>query len=228
MRDVGDYARHPINTIANKVHPLLGTMRDMLQNEDFFGHEIRNPDDPFVKQLAQEAQYIAGQFEPFGIRNARAQLDRGRKGCGAPKRGRNHPCCSRGNAHTRRPADVREAARASHGVLTPEEVQRQQARRNAIAAIRSQAPNAGQTVQQGIATGAIRPADIKPMLKQAAVPPDVDRFKQLPLAEAMHVYQLATPDEKKRFAPALINKMGQARSRGTLPRVLPPSLFQPQ
>jgi hypothetical protein len=37
------------------MHPLLTLLADILSNEDFFGTEIRNADDPLVQQVATSA-----------------------------------------------------------------------------------------------------------------------------------------------------------------------------
>src|ERR1017187_2002520 len=53
--------------VSNKLHPLISAGIDMLNNKDYFGYEIRNPDDPFVKNLEQWAKFIGTQFKPFSF-----------------------------------------------------------------------------------------------------------------------------------------------------------------
>jgi hypothetical protein len=40
----------------------------VLDNQDFYGGAIRNPDDPLVQQALDEAQHVAGAFLPFSVR----------------------------------------------------------------------------------------------------------------------------------------------------------------
>lgn len=214
IRDVGDYSRHPVQTLVNKMHPLSGAIRDMLQNEDYYGHQIHNPDDPMVRQAQQEALYIIQQFEPFGLHNAREQWARGQKGAAflnsigitpAPRE------------VTRTPADLRmsqELGRRASGHLTPEEVDRQHERRSALDALRARTPNAPGKVGEALSSGALKPRDLKSTMRDAATSPDVLRFQHLSLAEAMRVYQLATPEEKARFGPVLFKKLQRARQQG--------------
>jgi hypothetical protein len=62
--------------VKHKLNPFLDVY-EMLQNEDFYGDMIRNPDDPFVQQVAQEAGYVAKQVVPFSFRNVAEQSKRG-------------------------------------------------------------------------------------------------------------------------------------------------------
>jgi hypothetical protein len=77
MKDMFAYAGHPWETVKHKLNPFLSTIYEMLQNEDFYGDMIRNPDDPFVQQVAQEAGYVAKQVVPFSFRNVAEQSKRG-------------------------------------------------------------------------------------------------------------------------------------------------------
>ncbi len=77
MKDVYAYSQDPVKTVGHKVHPLIGTTIDMLQNEDYYGTEVRNADDPAVQQLTDVAAYMAKQFVPFSIRNASKERGEG-------------------------------------------------------------------------------------------------------------------------------------------------------
>ncbi len=68
MKDVYHYTHDPMGTFTGKVHPMLGTIREMLMNEDYFGKAIRNSDDGFVKQMADEMSFAVKQFAPISVR----------------------------------------------------------------------------------------------------------------------------------------------------------------
>jgi hypothetical protein len=71
MKDVFAVGEEGLFKVAsNKLNPVFGTIIDMLQNKDYYGTEIRNTNDPLVKQIAQEFQFLASQFEPFSIQSA--------------------------------------------------------------------------------------------------------------------------------------------------------------
>ncbi len=69
MKDLYEYAHDPVGTLKNKANPLPTTVGQMLENKDFFGAQIRNPQAPFVRQMAEEATFLSKQMTPFGVRN---------------------------------------------------------------------------------------------------------------------------------------------------------------
>ena len=76
-KDVYAYGTHPIETLGHKANPAISAVIDMLNNQDFYGGNIRNPNDPFVKQIADEAIFMSSQLVPFSIENARQMLAKG-------------------------------------------------------------------------------------------------------------------------------------------------------
>jgi hypothetical protein len=75
MKDLYHYYQQPGQTIANKVNPGLTMMYEMLwKNSDFYGTEIRNSDDPIVKQAFALLKYVGTSGEPFSSRGIRRNL----------------------------------------------------------------------------------------------------------------------------------------------------------
>ena len=70
MKDIYHYGTNPVGTLLNKLGPINSTVFQMLNNKDFYGVEIRSKDDPVIKQMQQELEYLGKQTIPFGIRNA--------------------------------------------------------------------------------------------------------------------------------------------------------------
>jgi len=61
--------RHPVQSMKNKINPVLGMMIDLLQNHDFYNTKIRNEDDPWLKQGKDVLKYLGAAPEPFIARN---------------------------------------------------------------------------------------------------------------------------------------------------------------
>jgi hypothetical protein len=106
MKDLFAYAGHPWETVKHKVSPAAGSVFEMLENEDFYGDQIRNPDDPLVKQVKQEARTSRSRSavrdpEPDG--NGRA-IGRERRDEGAELR-RHHAGAAVGRAQRRAEPD---------------------------------------------------------------------------------------------------------------------------
>jgi hypothetical protein len=69
MKDLYSYSKHPLVTLSHKTHPLLNSVVDLIRNEDFYGNQIQDKEDPLWDQLKETGKYIASQFIPFSIRN---------------------------------------------------------------------------------------------------------------------------------------------------------------
>lgn len=68
MKDVYHYAHAPVATIEGKISPFPALVAEMLNNKDFYGRDIRNADDPLIKQMQEEAAFFVKSYEPIGIR----------------------------------------------------------------------------------------------------------------------------------------------------------------
>lgn len=77
MKDVFAYKTEPVTTITNKLHPEIATILDMLENKDYYGTEIRNPNDSTVQQIGELFSYQAQQFLPFSITNLQQRATTG-------------------------------------------------------------------------------------------------------------------------------------------------------
>jgi hypothetical protein len=76
MKDVFAAGHEPIQSAKNKIHPLVKSTIEMLNNRDFFDAPIRNEDDPLVKQLGDLTGYAVTRFTPYSVgRLARGEAE---------------------------------------------------------------------------------------------------------------------------------------------------------
>jgi hypothetical protein len=73
MKDVYSFLSHPLSTAGHKVHPLVAATIEAINNKDFFGNQIYDPNKP----LPGLGQYAAKQFVPFNLRNIEQQQQSG-------------------------------------------------------------------------------------------------------------------------------------------------------
>ena len=73
MKDVYAWRNDPYQTAKNKAHPMVQTLFEMLDNKDYYGALIRNPDDAMFKQIKDEILFPAEQMVPFSVRNFQRQ-----------------------------------------------------------------------------------------------------------------------------------------------------------
>lgn len=77
MKDVFAVAAQPWQTVANKLHPEISAIIQMLENRDYYGVEIRNPNSNIMSQVAQVFDYQMKQFVPFSVTNALSRAKTG-------------------------------------------------------------------------------------------------------------------------------------------------------
>jgi len=73
------WATRPGKTVLNKLNPIWATLADIIENEDYFGVEIRDIDDPFHRQILDVGQHFSQAFIPFSVRNFVRMREAGEK-----------------------------------------------------------------------------------------------------------------------------------------------------
>jgi hypothetical protein len=218
VKDVLNYSRHPWRTISGKVHPAITSVVSMLENQDWYGNEIRNPDDPLVRQVEQEVKYLAEQFEPFGIRNFEQE------------RRESQPLSRSVGAFVGLTPAPREVVRTPAqnlmrdylgsrvpGGATPEAAENRNERARLRLEFEQHRPHAMQDLQRAITQGAIRQSQAAALVKGLHEPPGVSAFKALRLNEAVKVYQLADSAERARWGRAFQAKVNRYDPRSYTP-----------
>lgn len=215
VKDVMAYAHHPGKTILNKLHPLLAVISDMWTNEDYFGHLIRNPHAPLVKQLRQEVDYLADAFVPFGIRNAIEERSRGQSPVVQAENFVGIVPAKRADTRTLAQNYITEyIKRHSAEHMTPEEVEQMDVRRSLRKSL-TDGESVSSVVKEARLAG-MGASQVRRLVRQRhGGDPMVTKFKMLPFPEATTAWSLASDSEKKAWRRAfLIKRMGYAKEHG--------------
>jgi hypothetical protein len=212
MKDVMAYKEHPVQTLEHKQAPLGAMLSDMLHNEDFYGDQIRNADDPLVTQLAQEARFLAQQFVPLGVRNAEEAGKRvadprmqvaGFAGVTAAPR-----------TATRTAAENKMmellGTKAPRGATPEQKATRE--RVGALATAARQGTLADATLDAAEDAGSVSQRQVARIRTAAEGERDVwlERFQRLNADEALAVYTLASAAERAQWRDALELKLIKA------------------
>lgn len=213
VKDVYHYFTEPGRTLANKVAPVWNLFAEMVRNEDYYGNKIRNEDDPLVKQMADEARHAVGGFEPFGFRYWQQQTK-----LGAPLAQRAQQFVGitpAPSALEKTPAErlAGELARTHipAGGRTREQAERRDAQQD-ITRLARQGQNYAQQARDYLSRGVLTGRDIKLALTRARVSPLAGQFQRLGLADALKVWDAATPEERTELRPFLAKKARALRS----------------
>lgn len=220
MKDVFAYGKdiakgRPLNTIKHKLSPLLTTAINMLENQDYYGDEIANMDDPFVQRWQQRAAYAAKESQPFFVQNVQEDTKRHASGV---ERAATFVGVTPANRE-----DVRtNAQNTMQGYLakrtperTPEEAEASRQRADLRNIVRTQGPDAAKAeLKKRIEAGQLTRAQVKAVLESGHTSSIETQFKQLTLTEAERVFAQGNAREKQLWAPLLQTKRSNARSRG--------------
>ena len=198
IKDIYHYWKEPYRTVANKIHPLAGMITDMLQNRDFYGTKIRNEDDPAIQQALDVAKHVGTTMIPLAVRGLEQQ-----KKTGASPMMQALPFIG----VTRAPASIIRSdaenlaseymrARQPEGSRTKEEAQRAdylaQIRRG-----RAQQQPTGELEREAISKRAVSLREVLQAKKQAGQSILVRSVPQLSASEALNVYEVSTPEERR-------------------------------
>jgi hypothetical protein len=212
MKDVTAYTRHPVQTVGHKAAPAISLISEMLHNEDYYGDQIRNPDDPYVTQMQQVTGHLAKELVPFGVRNAQESGKRvvdprmkvaGFVGVTAAPRDA-----------TRTPAENKMmeylAGKSMRGG-TPEEATARTARADLLQAAR-QGTVSEQQLDDAEEKGTLTRRQRVRVQRAADGDSDLwlERYKRLDADQALAVYKLASPPEQSKYRDALETKLIKA------------------
>lgn len=231
LKDIYSYSKHPLKTITNKMHPMWAAMADMIRNRDYFGTQIRNPDDPLVKQIGEELKFVARTFVPFSVKSSERRV--GAKDSPEIKAESFMGIMPIPPEVARTTAQNKIVEYAVQKMPSGAKTQEQQDRYELSRDIESQLQS---PADYGKAQRALMDAQREGKMtvgqrrylqnklkfqniqmangKTKSEAQWLWRFKHLNLNEAQSVYDVATPDEQKLFKPELEHKKILSRRQG--------------
>lgn len=214
MKDVYHYAHDPVGTIEGKVHPAISMTIQAINNKDFFGRDIRNSDDPVVKQLLDEAKFFGENLTPIGVRQFRQSRA---AGTSTTEQAANFV------GVTRAPAWIGEsAAEQLAGKLAGDKFKSSSApdakvvqdRKNIQTAMRngdeSQKARAKAKLSEMVTSGEITQKQKQNLLRGVDHTYLENALSHLDAREAMRVFKSATPEERLEIHEAVQKKIEHA------------------
>lgn len=212
VKDIYHYFTEPGKTLANKVAPIWSVFGEMARNEDFYGTEIRNVDDPLVDQMKQAAEYAGRSMEPFGVRNI--ERDRQMQNPVADQ-------IARGIGITPAPSAIEKTkaerlaselaqARIPSGGRTHGEASRRDAEQS-IARLAKAGKDYADQARDYIASGVLSSKDVHAAALRSQVSPLLRTSRSLPLEDLLRVWKAATPAERDELRPLLKRHMSSAK-----------------
>lgn len=214
MKDLYHYTQHPVTTVTNKLSPLIGMVAQMLNNKDYFGTKIRNEDDPLVKQVAGEAQYILKQMIPFGIRNAQKNMqnDKELRDIVEPFIGITPAPYDINQTKAETLAHRISAQKMPIGGRTQEQAEHSKVLRDFSKRLKLNDPNVRAEMFQAIRDRKITPMQVAKINRESNLTPLQRQVLHFSAAEIKKVYDLATPEEKKQIENMMKAKIARSKT----------------
>jgi hypothetical protein len=214
IKDVLSYGKDPGKTLSNKIHPMLNTIMEMLQNKDYYGTKIRNEDDPFLKQLKDEAIFVGEQFTPFGVREVKKLHEEGQ---GARSLLPLVGIVQARHDITHTPAELMAQEimqeRRPPGTRTQEEADKSKHVRDLSNALKAKEPAAREQIRDAVKSGEFNEADIQNIRSRQKFSGMLERsIKSLEAGDAMKVWEAMDNGEKRRLGPQMFAKLRSSKS----------------
>ena len=211
MKDWFSFGMHPVQTVLNKTSPLVNAVAEQWENKDYYGNQIRNEDDPLVKQLWTTAESAARQAVPFTFRSVMEQRRRAGEGEFAAiggKRGGGMGMLAYAGFQPA-PKQIQNSAamnQAQHyihempeGPRTEESMARSRKMHNLVEALRE-----GNLDESKLDT--VSAEEYRRALRQAHDAPIVTATRRLSLEQALHVWQKANAQEREALQEVMVEK----------------------
>lgn len=216
MKDILGFVRHPISTVEHKAMPLLSLISSMLENQDYYGNEIVDPESPAGKQVEQALAGIGKQFLPFSLQGALEQKARGgnRTEEALPLIGVT-PAPKEVTRTEAQQKAYNAAQLRRKGIQTPDEAAAS-TRRFELEERERQGENIEGELRDMVRQGEISPADAARIRKAGRTSAEIRRFRSLTLDQAQDAFDAATPAERRVLGPILARKKATARARHSL------------
>jgi hypothetical protein len=206
MHDIYSWSRHPVQTFENKLKPAIAFIARLAHNRNYFGDMYYDPEAGPLTQAAQVAKAAVNDLaEPLSIQNYQEAAHRDEGGVGEAARNFFGITPAK-REFVRSPAQNKIAdylAREGHTSRTPQEVDDSAARRDLRQALRTGDTAAAAAAR---ASGTLSVGQVRAAQREAHETYLERGFKELSMAHALTVYEIATPEERAVLRPLLMHK----------------------
>jgi hypothetical protein len=205
VKDVYEFARHPVRAAENKAAAGITLANDLIHNEQYDRTEIHHPGDPAAKQMGDTAKFIGQQFTPFSVRNFHRERELGQSPAQAAEQfvGINPAPSDLNDGPGARLA--RDLAGEDAKPRTAEEAERSHLRRELTRSLRLR-QSVPAEVLEARRSGKLSPRDISTAIRAAHETPLERTFNALGVGDALRVYRAADAHEKTEVRGLLLKK----------------------
>ena len=205
FKDVYAVAQSPLATVGHKIAPLLNALLEMWRNEDYYGVEIRNSEDPLVEQMRELAEYIGRTAEPFSARAFQQRRESGDLPTSSSIESFFGVSPAPASIY-RSKAEERAMSYLPPGVKSREQAEQIQASRDLRAAVRAGGTGAKTSVLDALRGGSLSQRQVQNAVRTSQQSPLRRMFDHLTLEQGLNVYEVADERERAELWPRLLQK----------------------
>ena len=213
MKDIYAFKHDPKQFVENKAHPMLSTILEMLNNKDYYGNQIRNADDPVVKQGLDLVKHLGANTLPISVRDA-YQSEKEGQGTKAiaPFFGFTHAP----GYITKSPAEQKAAelmqARIPAGGRTQETADKAQRHYQLMEQIHQNPGQGNKIIGDAVRAKEIGPDEARQLQAASRYGTGLERtVHRLGAKDGMKVWDAADKGERDKLRPMLMQKVRAAR-----------------
>ncbi len=209
-RDIVHLLHSPVGYVQSSLSGEIGRIADLWENKDFYGNEIWNADDPLPQKVLEGIRHLLPL--PFSISSARQARQQG--GSEAARVAGYLGFTKAPRYIEQTDAEQLASEYAAQHRETGARTSKQAEAAQAISGIRNlyrRGVNPQQEIQDAIQKGLIAARDVPKIRVQARRPPLASAIGRLSMPEALNVYNVATPDERKQITMMVRKKVFAAR-----------------
>jgi GGDEF domain-containing protein/2'-5' RNA ligase len=212
-RDLFHLLHTPVNYVTSSLTGEIGRLLDAMQNKDYYGVQVFNPNDPLVQKAWDITKHIIPM--PFSFSNFKMMEESGES---ARKSAMSFFGFNKAPAWVSQSAAERKAGefiqQRMPAVRTKEEYDRSEAAREVLNSLRGQGQVVGK-IARAIREGKIQDNQAMQVYRKSQMDTLQRAVRVLPIGEAVQVLKVATPAERQALKVVVFDKL--ANSFGNLP-----------
>ena len=198
------YINGTIQHFANKMNPAIKPLIDAWRNKDYFGYEIRDPNDPKLKQIEDVANHlIEGWFNPISITSIKRASKKGMS--------KKEATISSLLGFTLAPRYIEETPiqskifalydkRFGGGTKTQKDKEKYQVKSEIRALyLQGKTKEANEKLKEAVKKGYISKRGVKAFVKASDLPSDIKAFKALPSQDQKALISKMKLEDVKRY-----------------------------
>jgi hypothetical protein len=208
------------STVIHKMNPMLSMMAELIDNQDFYGTEIRHKGGDPIEQLMDLARFVIKGFTPYSYQGFEKQKKTGASTLEAAPAFFGLPPAAASLSRSPLVQALVEYRRehASRAPRTKAQAEKSQLKREIMSAKQRGDEEALHEAQQQAKEGGFFTPKELHKLGQRAGQNSIERgFKALPLPDAIRIYKLGTPEERATLRSILRHKMANRSGLDAVP-----------